>query len=147
MRAVLDEGAHVLFIVPTKRLLQNLIEDAREQARAQLRQRGLQDAQIRAWIDERITEWSGNQTQGRLREPRGDSGSPTPRMAADAAGGRVIFAIPEVVVGMISGIAITGASVVNPFLYPRRFDHIVFDEFHTIDDRSFGSCACSRCWP
>ena len=25
MRAVLDEGEHVLFIVPTKRLLQNLI--------------------------------------------------------------------------------------------------------------------------
>ena len=28
MRAVLDENARVLFIVPTKRLLQNLIEDA-----------------------------------------------------------------------------------------------------------------------
>ena len=26
----------------------------------------------------------------------------------------------------------------NPFLYLRRFDHIVFDEFHTIDDRAFG---------
>ena len=26
----------------------------------------------------------------------------------------------------------------NPFLYVRSFDHIVFDEFHTIDDRSFG---------
>ena len=39
---------------------------------------------------------------------------------------------------MISGIRITGASTVNPFLYLRRFDHIVFDEFHTIDDRSFG---------
>ena len=39
---------------------------------------------------------------------------------------------------MISGIRITGASTVNPFLYLRHFDHIVFDEFHTIDDRSFG---------
>ena len=39
---------------------------------------------------------------------------------------------------MISGIRVTGASAVNPFLYLRRFDHIVFDEFHTIDDRSFG---------
>ena len=44
MRAVLDEGAHVLFIVPTKRLLQNLIEDARGQARDRLRERGLDDA-------------------------------------------------------------------------------------------------------
>ena len=50
----------------------------------------------------------------------------------------MIFAIPEVVVSMISGIAVTGASVLNPFLYLRRFDHIVFDEFHTIDDRAFG---------
>lgn len=31
MRAVIDEDAQVLFIAPTKRLLQNLIEDAREQ--------------------------------------------------------------------------------------------------------------------
>ena len=38
--------------------------------------------------------------------------------------------------------------MVNPFLYLRRFDHIVFDEFHTIDDRSFGlACLFSHCWP
>ena len=137
MRAVLDEGAHVLFIVPTKRLLQNLIEDAREQAREQLRQQGLQDARILAWIDERITEWSGNQAQDGCESLAATRVRQLLHGGAHA-GGRVIFAIPEVVVGMISGIAITGASVVNPFLYPRRFDHIVFDEFHTIDDRSFG---------
>ncbi len=143
MRAVLDDGAHVLFIVPTKRLLQNLIDDANEQARQHLRKRGLGDAQIDAWIDERIVEWSGNQaTDGRSRLT-----TVRVRQFLDGgahSGGRVIFAIPEVVVGMISGIAVTGASVVNPFLYLRRFDHIVFDEFHTIDDRSFGlSCLLS----
>lgn len=136
MRAVLDDGAHVLFIVPTKRLLQNLIDDAKEQARQHLRKRGLGDAQIDSWIDERIVEWSGNQaTDGRSRLT-----TVRVRQFLDGgahSGGRVIFAIPEVVVGMISGIAVTGG-VVNPFLYLRRFDHIVFDEFHTIDDRSFG---------
>ena len=137
MRAVLDEGAHVLFIVPTKRLLQNLIEDSREQARHGLRQRGLNDAQIGAWIDERIIEWSGNQATN------GHESLSATRVrqflhGGAHSGGRVIFAIPEVVVRMISGIAVTGASAVNPFLYLRRFDHIVFDEFHTIDDRSFG---------
>ena len=137
MRAVLDEGAHVLFIVPTKRLLQNLIEDARGQAREQLRDRGLENDQVDAWLDERIIEWSGNQAgdgQASLSATR------VRQLLAGGAysGGRVIFAIPEVVVGMISGIRLTGASAVNPFLYVRTFDHVVFDEFHTIDDRSFG---------
>ena len=136
MRAVLDEGAHVLFIVPTRRLLQNLIEDARGQARDRLRERGLDDARIDGWINERLIEWSGNQAS------EGERLSATRVRqflhGGTDSGGRVIFAIPEVVVGMISGIAVTGASVLNPFLYLRRFDHIVFDEFHTIDDRAFG---------
>ena len=137
MRAVLDEGAHVLFIVPTKRLLQNLIEDAREQAREQLRKREWDDAQVEAWIDEQIVEWSGNQASD------GTESLAAARVRQFLNGGalssgRVIFAIPEVVVTMISGIRITGASTINPFLYLRYFDHIVFDEFHTIDDRSFG---------
>ena len=136
MRAVVDEDAHVLFIVPTKRLLQNLLEDAREQARKRLRERGLDESGIDAWIDQRILEWSGNQAgdeHARLSALRA-------RQLLDGAhtGGRVIFAIPEVVVRMISGIGIAGASAINPFLYVRRFDHLVFDEFHTIDDRSFG---------
>ncbi|MDE2809594.1 MAG: DEAD/DEAH box helicase [Gemmatimonadota bacterium] len=137
MRAVLDKGSHVLFIVPTKRLLQNLIEDARGQAREQLRKREWDDAQVEAWIDEQIVEWSGNQASD------GAESLAATRVRQFLNGGalssgRVIFAIPEVVVTMISGIRITGASTVNPFLYLRHFDHIVFDEFHTIDDRSFG---------
>ena len=137
MRAVFDEGAHVLFIVPTKRLLQNLIDDARDQARQRLQDRGLTGAQIDAWTSERIVEWSGNQT------PDGSESLAATRVRQILAGGtdadgRIIFAIPEVVVRLISGIRITGASTVTPFLYVRMFDHIVFDEFHTIDDRSFG---------
>ena len=137
MRAVLDEDKHVLFIVPTKRLLQDLIEDARDQAREQLRKRGWEDDRSRAWTHEQIIEWSGNQA------PDGDESLTATRARQFLSGGmlsagRIIFAIPEVVVQMISGIRMVGASVVNPFLYLRRFDHIVFDEFHTIDDRSFG---------
>ena len=137
MRSVLDEDKHVLFIVPTKRLLQNLIEDARGQAREQLRKQGWEDDRSRAWTHEQIIEWSGNQT------PDGDESLTATRVRQFLSGGmlsagRIIFAIPEVVVQMISGIRMVGASAVNPFLYLRRFDHIVFDEFHTIDDRSFG---------
>ncbi len=136
MRAVLDENAHVLFIVPTKRLLQNLIEDARKQARERLRERGLDESGIGAWIDQCILEWSGNQA----RDERAGLSAKRARQLLGGAhpGGYVIFAIPEVVVRMISGIGVVGASAVNPFFYVRHFDHLVFDEFHTIDDRSFG---------
>ena len=137
MRAILDEDAQVLFIVPTRRLLQNLIEDAREQARERLRERGWEEARVDAWIEERIVEWSGNQAADGVRS----LAATRVRQFLDGgmhSGGRIIFAIPEVVVRMISGIRVAGASAVNPFLYLRRFDHIVFDEFHTIDDRSFG---------
>ena len=137
MRAVFEEDAHVLFIVPTKRLLQNLIDDSREQARKKLRECGLGDDQVEMWIDERIIEWSGNQD----REGGESLVATRVRQFLNSgvlSGGHIIFAIPEVVVTMISGIRITGASTINPFLYLRRFDHVVFDEFHTIDDRSFG---------
>ena len=137
MRAVLDEGAHVLFIVPTKRLLQNLIDDAREQARERLCTRGWGETEVEAWIDERVIEWSGNQAKA-AHESLLATRAGQVLTVGSHADGRVIFAIPEVVVGLISGIRIRGASAVNPFLYLRRFDHIVFDEFHTIDDRSFG---------
>ncbi|MDE0026901.1 MAG: type I-D CRISPR-associated helicase Cas3' [Spirochaetaceae bacterium] len=137
MRAVLDDNAHVLFVVPTKRLLQNLIDDARDQAREHLRRRGLPDAAVDTWIAEHMIEWSGNQVadeSGRLATTRVRQllGGGTD------ADGRVIFTIPEVVVKMMSGVRVTGASAVSPFLYARTFDHVVFDEFHTIDDRSFG---------
>ena len=137
MRAVLEENAHVLFIVPTKRLLQNLFEDAREQARQSLRERDLDESQTADWINERITCWSGEQAvddEERLRTKRARQ----LQSARQSPEGRVLFAIPEVVVKMISGVSLTGASTINPFLYVRQFDHIVFDEFHTIDDRSFG---------
>jgi len=137
MRAVLEEGAQILFIVPTRRLLQNLQDGAREQACEYLCGRGRDEGQRTAWIEERIIEWSGNQTSdggeslaaARVRQLLAGGGH---------LGGKIIFAIPEVVVRSISGIHVTGASAVNPFFYVRCFDHIVFDEFHTIDDRAFG---------
>ena len=136
MRAALDEGAAVLFIVPTRRLLQNLIEDAREQARQRLRDRGLDEEEANARIDEQIIEWSGNQPKDGSRSLASTRAGQL--LSAGPPGGRVLFAIPEVVVKMISGAPVTGGRTVNPFYYLRHFDHIVFDEFHTIDDRSFG---------
>ena len=145
MRAVFDKGAHVLFIIPTKRLLQNLIDDARDQAREILRGRGAAEPEIEAWVGERILEWSGNQAP-----EDGETLVSTRARQALGAGphkdGRILFAIPEVVVKMIAGVRVPGASALTPFFFVRRFDHIVFDEFHTIDDRAFGlACLLARC--
>ena len=78
MRAVLDEGAHVLFIVPTKRLLQNLIEDAREQAQDRLGERGSGRRPGIERLDRRASRrMVGESAERRTREttPRRESGS------------------------------------------------------------------------
>ena len=148
MRAVLEDRekrANVLFIVPTKRLLQNLMKDARTQAHEYFRGQGWRPEWIEKWIEENIVEWSGNQVKSdgeSLSEMRAR------QILNRGVSGRVIFAIPEVVVQMIAGqVRVRGASALgNPFFFVRQFDHVVFDEFHTIDDRAFGLvCLFSRC--
>ena len=138
MSAVLDEGAHVLFIVPTKRLLQNLMEDARAQARGTAwrarhgERSGLRRGSLTGSSSGRPTKPA---TAARVSPPRGFVRFWAARRIRTVASSS---RYPKVVVKMISGIRIAGATAVNPFLYLRRFDHVVFDEFHTIDDRSFG---------
>ena len=144
MRAVISEGARVLFIVPTKRLLQNLIDDARQQAENALRDRGLTERAIGAWKSDNLITWSSNQ------EP--DQGCSVlltrARQTLDASAsqsGRIIFAIPEIVVKMIRGVPLPEASMLNPFSFITLFDHVVFDEFHTVDDRAFGLACLLAC--
>ena len=144
-RAVVGQGAHVLFIVPTKRLLQNLLDAARDDAAEALRARRLPEGAIEAWLAERLLEWSGNQAPG-----EGESAGRTrARQALDAGApgdGRIVFAIPETVVRLIAGVRAAGAGALEPFYFVRQFDHVVFDEFHTIDDRAFGlACLLARC--
>jgi len=133
VRAAVREGNRILFIVPTKRLLQNLSDSASEQARHELRQRGWREDRIEKWISKSIVNWDANQSfeEGRQRYPTRLEQLVSPQVS-------LLFAIPEVVVSMISGGWVKGGTSVNPFTYPRSFDHIVFDEFHTISDRSFG---------
>ena len=133
VRAAIGSDKRILFIVPTKRLLQNLRNDAREQARAQLRSRGLTDERIESWISRSIIGWDANQAAEEGRRI-----SVTRVAQLEDLGIKIIFAIPEVVVSMISGVRVKGGTAVNPFSYVRLFDHIVFDEFHTISDKSFG---------
>ena len=59
MQAVLNGNKRVLFIVPTKRLLQNLRDDACDQARAKWRQEGWEESSIEDWIEKRIHRMVG----------------------------------------------------------------------------------------
>lgn len=126
----------VLFIVPTRRLAQNIaasvISDLVQSAAW-----GVDKAQAKVSI------WSSDQSavlreQGvenirgyRLREMR--DLQPTQR------GGEMIVAVPEVVSHLLHrGALDAGYASEGVFDLLTHFDHIVFDEFHTIEARGFG---------
>src|SRR5262249_26027101 len=137
-RAV-NNGKRVLFVVPTRRLAQNLA-------------RGLIEAQTENGIDaetaaSRVALWSSDERQrlkskdptldiGRLRI-RGLRGLEARRS------GDIIIATPGSVVWLLlrpsfAGIGQAPVGMQDPI---REFDHIVFDEFHSIDARGFGLAA------
>ena len=136
MQAVLARRAHVLFIVPTRRLLQNLMLGAQEETTQHFHKLGWTGLQIAEWLEENVIEWSGNQAAPVVENLR--ARRTRQLLSSGGTQGRILFAIPEVVVQMVAGVPIKGASTITPFTFLRSFDHVVLDEFHTIDDRSFG---------
>lgn len=131
-RAVTTEGACVLFIVPTRRLAENLARSLRED----LGPDG--DQRVILWTSDeraRIEEADPTVRIGRLRL-RQLRGYDAPEK------GTMILATPESIAWMLlrpaRQTAGTPQTAADDFL--RRFDHIVFDEFHTIDPRGMGLC-------
>jgi hypothetical protein len=131
-RAVTTEGACVLFIVPTRRLAENLARSLRED----LGPDG--DQRVILWTSDeraRIQEADPTVRIGRLRL-RQLRGYDAPEK------GTMILATPESIAWMLlrpaRQTAGTPQTAADDFL--RRFDHIVFDEFHTIDPRGMGLC-------
>ena len=138
-RALRDHRQRILFIVPTRRLAQNLAA-------------GLIQDLIHAdgWASARaegvVALWSADQTallkeQGvthisgvRLRQLQ----ALTP--ASDD--GEMIIAVPEVVSALlVRRPLLTGQAALGVFDLLDDFDHIVFDEFHSIEARGFGLAA------
>ena len=144
-RAMIDNDERILFIVPTRRLAQNLkfslINTLKNEA---------------GWDQQKaknkVTIWSSD-TKERLKEAGiigKDKISITSfrireiyELDETQAGGEMIFATPEVVSGILLrgkylnfGQADTG--IIDLLT---QFDHIVFDEFHTIEPRGFGMAA------
>ena len=117
----------VLFMVPTRRLAQNLADDAATKLGA--------DA---------VDLWSSDET-ARRRAANPDY-RPGPSRAAEAddfEGKRFIVATPESVALMLLFHTAKGAGAdpFGPASIIQYFRHVVFDEFHSIDARGFGLCA------
>ncbi len=135
-RAMMEKGHRILFIVPTRRLCQNLAT-------------GLLDAlvHVHGWSEEKarskIALWNSDERH-RL-EARGETAISTRRVREindvnDAVeGGEMVIAVPEVVSAvLLRRIPEKGLSDKGVFDMLTAFDHIVFDEFHTISPRGFG---------
>jgi CRISPR-associated helicase Cas3 len=139
-RGVVRDGLRVLFIVPTRRLAENLAATMRRDLAAD----GIgEDA-----IARRIVIWTSDERRRlemedptvrvgrvRLRQLRQSD------LAADE--GRMILATPESVAwGLLCPPRPDhGESALNIADVLRGVDHVVFDEFHTIDPRGLGIAA------
>ena len=140
--AMLNRNARILFIVPTRRLAQNI---------AQGLAADLMDA---GWSKEdtaeRVVTWTSDERE-KIQNKHPDLHVGRFRLAQlrmepglEAKGLMIVATQESVVHLLLSNMSSKGA--VNPqsvydFL---RLDHVVFDEFHTIDTRGFGlACALS----
>ena len=135
-RALRDQGQRILFIVPTRRLAQNLAMGL------------IQDLiQVDGWAPARaegvVALWSADQTA--ILKEQGItqiSGLRLRQMAALQLGGddgEMIVAVPEVVSALLARRPLLpGQAALGVFDLLDAFDHIVFDEFHSIEARGFG---------
>lgn len=138
--AMRERRARILFIVPTRRLAQNLAHGLQ----SDLIQAGANpaDASEQVWL------WTSDERQRqetlaphiktrdrRLQQVRRETGA--------HGGGFMIIATPESVAWYLLNPALRKDGLAPENLLDLlRLDHIVFDEFHTIDARGMGiSCA------
>lgn len=134
-RAMIDKGERILFIVPTRRLCQNLAAGLGKS----LKEAGWSERAVK----EKIAIWNSDYTRQLKEDGETRVGALRVREIGqlnDAIpGGEMIIAVPEVVAylllryGMDKGLTDKGV-----FDILNDFEHVVFDEFHTISPRGFG---------
>lgn len=134
--AMRERDARILFIVPTRRLAQNLAEA--------LRQDLIDDGMNAGQVYQRVCLWTSDErrrlqdeeptadvTRRRIREIRQETEIP--------GGGVMIIATPESVAWYLLNPRFTaGGANVQGIMDLLRLDHVVFDEFHTIEARGMG---------
>jgi CRISPR-associated endonuclease/helicase Cas3 len=144
-RAMIDNQARILFIVPTRRLAQNLklsvINTLQKEAGWD---------QVKA--NHKVTVWSSDTTDALKKADKvgKDKISITGfrireiyELDETREGGEMIFTTPEVVSGILlrGDFLKLGQADTGVIDLLSQFDHIVFDEFHTIEARGFGMAA------
>lgn len=139
-RAMLPpEEGRILFMVPTRRLAQNLARSLIED----LTQRhgwspAAAEAKVQIWSSDsrEVLRQQGVQPIGPYRIRQIAS------LSLAFSGGEMIIAIPEVLSYLLlRPYPNTGQSAEGSFHLLNSFSHIVFDEFHTIEARGFGLAA------
>lgn len=132
-RAVVDRDARVLFVVPTRRLAENLARSMRDDLGAEA------DRRVMLWTSDERQRQQKNDPKvqvGRLRL-RALRGYESPEK------GTMTLATPESIAWMLLQPAVQTAGTPRASIvdFLNNLDHIVFDEFHTIDARGMGLCA------
>lgn len=137
------QGQRVLFVVPTRRLAQNiaagLIRDLIESA-----------YWSREQAESKVEIWSSDRTAQLLEQDIKNIAGHRIRQIRDLEptreGGEMIIAVPEVISHLLLRPRLdAGQAGTGIFDLLRQFHHIVFDEFHTIEARGFGLAAlCAR---
>lgn len=128
----------VLFVVPTKRLCQNLAISLIENL--------IEDGDSSEKAQRRVAVWNAEETE-RLKKDgmvnvRAHRLRQIYQVDQVSEKGEIIFAVPEVVSALMLRRGLdTGIAGENLFSFLKCFDHIVFDEFHTIEPRGFGLAA------
>ena len=138
-RGLVTRNQRILFIVPTRRLAQNiaggLVND--------LVQHDHWTVEV---AEKKVAVWSSDQsrqldTEG-IENVRGFRIRQLQALDATRTEGEMIVAIPEVVSHLLLARTLDmGHAGMGVFDVLNAFDHIVFDEFHTIEARGFGLAA------
>ena len=138
-QTALLQNQRILFIVPTRRLAQNIAA-------------GLIDDLVTKhhWLSEvaerKVRVWSSDQSAilraDGVENIRGYRIRQMQALDDTRQGGEMIIAVPEVVSQVLHRTYLDkGQSGFSVFDVLDDFDHIVFDEFHTIEARGFGLAA------
>ncbi len=138
-QAVRLDKARVLFMVPTRRLAQNLMDDMIGEFKTEGLSNEQIESRVRVWSSDQTTEVKARDPTIRMKALRineADSLAPFGK-------GDMIIAVPETVNYLLTDekSILAGNSRFSIFHLLDKFDHIVFDEFHTIEPRGFGMAA------
>lgn len=141
-KAVLPEGknngGHVLFVAPTRRLTENLasalVEGLMAETKPQAIDKNLDETAQRQAIEQAVMVWNGQQRienalQGRtIWRKRQFSSIGNPFRL-----GRTVFTVLEIVRDMLFPTRLVAGEGDNRgSVWLSRFKHVVFDEFHTL---------------